>query len=30
MRIAIVHKDRCHAKKCGTECIIYCPRVTDR
>jgi ATP-binding cassette subfamily E protein 1 len=27
MRIAIVHKDRCHAKKCGTECIIYCPRV---
>ena len=27
MRIAIVHKDRCHAKKCGTECIRYCPRV---
>ena len=27
MRIAIVHKDRCHAKKCGQECIIYCPRV---
>ena len=27
MRIAIVHKDRCHAKKCGTECIVYCPRV---
>ena len=27
MRIAIVHKDRCHARKCGTECIIYCPRV---
>ena len=27
MRIAIVHKDRCHSKKCGTECIIYCPRV---
>ena len=27
MRIAIVHKDRCHAKKCGTECIIFCPRV---
>jgi ATP-binding cassette subfamily E protein 1 len=27
MRIAIVHKDRCHAKKCGTECITYCPRV---
>ncbi|AGB02557.1 ribosome biogenesis/translation initiation ATPase RLI [Methanoregula formicica] len=27
MRIAIVHKDRCHSRKCGTECIIYCPRV---
>ncbi len=27
MRIAIVHKDRCHARKCGTECIMYCPRV---
>ena len=27
MRIAIVHKERCHAKKCGTECILYCPRV---
>jgi ATP-binding cassette, sub-family E, member 1 len=27
MRIAIIHKDRCHAKKCGTECILYCPRV---
>ena len=27
MRIAIVHKDRCHAKKCGNECILYCPRV---
>ena len=27
MRIAIVHKARCHAKKCGTECILYCPRV---
>jgi ATP-binding cassette subfamily E protein 1 len=27
MRIAIVHKDRCHARKCGTECIRYCPRV---
>lgn len=27
MRIAIVHKDRCHSKKCGTECILYCPRV---
>jgi ATP-binding cassette subfamily E protein 1 len=27
MRIAIVHKDRCHSRKCGTECITYCPRV---
>jgi len=27
MRIAIVHKDRCHARKCGKECIRYCPRV---
>ena len=27
MRIAIVHKNRCHAKKCGSECIVYCPRV---
>ncbi len=27
MRIAIVHKDRCHARKCGSECILYCPRV---
>src|SRR5512145_734312 len=27
MRLAIVHKDRCHSKKCGTECIRYCPRV---
>ncbi len=27
MRIAVVHKDRCHPKKCGTECILYCPRV---
>ncbi|TAJ43828.1 ribosome biogenesis/translation initiation ATPase RLI [Methanofollis fontis] len=27
MRIAVVHKDNCHPKKCGTECIIYCPRV---
>lgn len=27
MRIAVVHKDRCHSKKCGKECIIYCPRV---
>jgi ATP-binding cassette subfamily E protein 1 len=27
MRIAVVHKDRCHSRKCGTECILYCPRV---
>lgn len=27
MRIAVVHKDLCHSRKCGTECIIYCPRV---
>lgn len=27
MRIAIVHRDRCHSRKCGTECILYCPRV---
>ncbi|HJK45223.1 MAG TPA: hypothetical protein O0X22_02600, partial [Methanocorpusculum sp.] len=27
MRIAIVHKDRCHSRKCGQECIAYCPRV---
>ncbi|MDD4566387.1 putative HMP/thiamine import ATP-binding protein YkoD [Methanoculleus chikugoensis] len=27
MRIAIVHRDRCHPVKCGTECILYCPRV---
>ncbi|MCK9317567.1 ATP-binding cassette domain-containing protein, partial [Methanoculleus sp.] len=27
MRIAVVHRDRCHPVKCGTECIIYCPRV---
>ncbi len=27
MRIAVVHKDRCHSKKCGSECISYCPRV---
>ncbi len=26
MRIAIVHRDRCHPPvKCGTECILYCP-----
>ncbi|MFH0968685.1 MAG: ribosome biogenesis/translation initiation ATPase RLI [Methanobacteriota archaeon] len=27
MRIAVVHNDRCHSRKCGTECILYCPRV---
>ncbi len=27
MRIAVVHRDRCHSRKCGTECITYCPRV---
>jgi ATP-binding cassette subfamily E protein 1 len=27
MRIAVVYKDRCHSRKCGTECILYCPRV---
>jgi ATP-binding cassette subfamily E protein 1 len=27
MRIAVVHRDKCHPRKCGTECIIYCPRV---
>ncbi|RQD81339.1 MAG: ribosome biogenesis/translation initiation ATPase RLI [Methanocalculus sp. MSAO_Arc2] len=27
MRIAVVHRDRCHSRRCGNECIIYCPRV---
>lgn len=27
MRLAVVHSDRCHSRKCGTECILYCPRV---
>jgi len=27
MRIAVIHDDRCHPKKCGKECILYCPRV---
>ncbi len=27
MRIAILEKDRCHPKKCSTECIKYCPKV---
>ena len=27
MRIAIVNEDRCQFKKCGLECINFCPRV---
>ncbi|MBU1158746.1 MAG: ribosome biogenesis/translation initiation ATPase RLI [Candidatus Thermoplasmatota archaeon] len=27
MRIAIILKDRCQPKKCGLECINYCPPV---
>ncbi|KUG19139.1 rnase l inhibitor [hydrocarbon metagenome] len=27
MRLAVVHQDRCHPVRCGTECILYCPRV---
>ncbi len=27
MRIAVLIKDRCQSKKCGQECINYCPRV---
>lgn len=27
MRIAIVNRDRCQFKKCGLECIHFCPRV---
>lgn len=27
MRIAIVNKDRCQFKKCGLECMHFCPRV---
>ncbi|RXE55280.1 ATPase [Methanoculleus taiwanensis] len=27
MRIAVVHRNRCHPVKCGKECILYCPRV---
>ena len=27
MRIAVIFKERCHPVKCGTECILYCPRV---
>ncbi|MEM4702096.1 MAG: ribosome biogenesis/translation initiation ATPase RLI, partial [Archaeoglobaceae archaeon] len=27
MRIAVVDKDRCQPKKCGQECLKYCPKV---
>jgi ATP-binding cassette subfamily E protein 1 len=27
MRIAVVDKERCQPKKCGQECLKYCPRV---
>lgn len=27
MRIAVVHRSRCNSRKCGLECIQYCPRV---
>jgi ATP-binding cassette subfamily E protein 1 len=27
MRIAIIEKDRCHPRKCSSECIKYCPKV---
>ena len=27
MRIAIVHQDLCNSRKCGKECILFCPRV---
>ena len=27
MRIAVIHRERCHSKKCGLECVQYCPRV---
>ena len=27
MRIAVVHREKCNSRKCGTECILYCPRV---
>ncbi|MCS4541831.1 MAG: ribosome biogenesis/translation initiation ATPase RLI [Euryarchaeota archaeon] len=26
-RIAVIDRNRCQPKKCGTECIKYCPRV---
>ncbi len=27
LRIAVVDRDRCQPKKCGHECVKYCPRV---
>jgi ATP-binding cassette subfamily E protein 1 len=27
MRIAILEKDRCQPRKCGTECVKFCPKV---
>ncbi len=27
LRIAVVDKDRCQPKKCGHECVKYCPKV---
>ncbi|MEG9194608.1 MAG: ribosome biogenesis/translation initiation ATPase RLI [Candidatus Methanoglobus sp.] len=27
MRIAVVDKERCQPKKCGQECLKYCPKV---
>lgn len=27
LRIAVVDRDRCQPKKCGQECVKYCPRV---
>ncbi|MEM4581579.1 MAG: hypothetical protein QW092_04360, partial [Candidatus Korarchaeum sp.] len=26
-RIAVVDRDRCNPKKCGLECVKYCPEV---
>ncbi|MFN3383527.1 MAG: ribosome biogenesis/translation initiation ATPase RLI [Archaeoglobaceae archaeon] len=27
MRIAVIDKDKCQPKKCGQECLKYCPKV---
>ena len=27
MRIAVLLRDRCQSKRCGRECISYCPPV---